>query len=273
VRSSVDIQRVAVSLLDAFSRGEPISPVTEQIEGFDLADAYRVLREIADTRAAEGWLPVGRKIGFTNRTIWELFNVAAPMWAHVWDRTVEFVTGGDATVTLANLREPRIEPEVVFKLREPISAPDDADRILASVEWFAPGFEIVHSPFPGWKFALPDATAAFGLHGKLVVGEPIAVTAENRAWLSSELARFEATLSRDGTVVDRGVGANVLDSPALALGFLAEVVASQPDQLPLTAGEIITTGTITNAFPVQPGERWSSDYGSLGVEGLSVSFA
>ena len=81
------------------------------------------------------------------------------------------------------------------------------------------------------------------------------------------------TLSKDGTVVDRGKGANVLDSPALALVHLARVLAGQPQFPPLAAGEIVTTGTVTDAWPVAAGETWSSDYGDLGIEGLSITFA
>jgi hypothetical protein len=34
----------------------------------------------------------------------------------------------------------------------------------------------------------------------------------------------------------------------------------------------VTTGTITDAWPVAAGETWSSDYGALGLEGLTLSF-
>ena len=34
--------------------------------------------------------------------------------------------------------------------------------------------------------------------------------------LAAALPKFELTLSRGGKVIDRGVGSNVLDSPALA---------------------------------------------------------
>jgi 2-oxo-3-hexenedioate decarboxylase len=74
-------------------------------------------------------------------------------------------------------------------------------------------------------------------------------------------------------VIDRGTGSNVLGSPALALGHLARVVAEQPQAPKLAAGEIATTGTITDAWPVAPGETWSSDYGALGLAGLTLTFA
>jgi 2-oxo-3-hexenedioate decarboxylase len=79
-------------------------------------------------------------------------------------------------------------------------------------------------------------------------------------------------LSRGDTVIDRGVGANVLGSPALALAHLARLLAEQPNAPKLAAGEIVTTGTVTDAWPVAAGEVWTSDYGSLGIKGLALSF-
>jgi 2-oxo-3-hexenedioate decarboxylase len=110
------------------------------------------------------------------------------------------------------------------------------------------------------------------LHGALVIGTPVIVTDANRATLAAALPTCAVTLSRGGTVIDRGVGANVLDSPALALVHLARVLAEQPQAPKLTAGEIITTGTITDAWPVAAGETWSSDYGALGLHGLTLQF-
>jgi 2-oxo-3-hexenedioate decarboxylase len=144
--------------------------------------------------------------------------------------------------------------------------------MLRSVEWMAPGFEIVHCHFPDWKFTVADATADFGVHGALVIGTPLLIDDDNRDAIAAKLSTFELTLSRDDAAVDRGLGSNVLDGPAHALGHLVQVLADQPAHQPLAAGEIITTGTITNMWPVASGERWTSDYGALGLDGLSVSF-
>jgi 2-oxo-3-hexenedioate decarboxylase len=190
------------------------------------------------------------------------------MWAH----TVHFAEAGRASVALAGFVQPRIEPEVVFKLKAPVPLTDDASELLASVEWMAAGFEIVQSHFPDWKFTAADCTAAFGLHGALVVGTPVPLTETNRSAAAAALPIFEVMLSRGGTTIDRGVGANVLGSPALALGHLARLLAAQPEFPPLAAGEIVTSGTITDAWPVRAGETWSSDYGDLGMEGLIVTF-
>jgi len=135
----------------------------------------------------------------------------------------------------------------------------------------APGFEIVQSHFPDWKFTAADCTAAFGLHGALVVGAPMAITGENRAATADMLPKFALTLKRGNDVIDEGIGAHVLGSPTLALAYLVRVLASQPKAPPLAAGELITTGTLTDAWPVTAGETWHSDYGSLRMPGLTLT--
>lgn len=269
---TTDIGAIASRLIAAWDGATTLAPITADDPAFDVAAAYEVLREIETRRVAAGWTPVGRKIGFTNRTIWPRYGVYVPMWAHVWAHTVHDAPANRFSLPLARLVQPRIEPEVVFGLAGPVPVTDDAERVLASVAWIAPGFEVVQSHFPGWKFAAADCTAAFGLHGALVVGEPRPVTPAGRASLAASLATFTLTLARAGKDVDTGVGANVLDSPALALAHLAQVLAGQPRFPPLAAGEIVTTGTVTDAWPVAPGETWSSDYGALGLPGLTLSF-
>jgi 2-oxo-3-hexenedioate decarboxylase len=267
-----DLKPIADALIAAYDTATTLSPITTSAPDFSVADGYAVLHDIETRRRAQGWKAVGRKIGFTNRTIWPRYGVYQPMWAHVWTRTVHFARDGKAALPLNGLVQPRIEPEVVFKLKGPVPLTHDAAAVLASVEWMAPGFEIVQSHFPDWKFAAADCTAAFGLHGALVVGGPLAVTDANRAALAAALPAFELTLSRGDIVIDRGVGANVLGSPALALAHLARLLADQPQSPELAAGEIVTTGTVTDAWPVAAGEVWSSDYGVLGINGLTLSF-
>ncbi len=257
-------------LLEAFDDGASLAPISASHPDFDVAAAYRVLHEFERLRVARGWKPVGRKIGFTNRTLWARYGVDRPMWAHVWAQTVTDARDGVAMLSLERSTEPRIEPEVVFGLRGPVPVGADARAVLAAVAWIAPGFEIVQSPFPGWKFTSADCTAAYGLHRALVVGTRVALSDAQRDACAVALPSFTLTLRRGDAVIERGAGANVLDSPALALGHLATVLAGQPDMPGLRAGEIVTTGTLTDAWPARPGEAWSSDYGVLGIPGMTL---
>jgi len=264
------MSEAADRLFAAIEAATQIAPLSSHDAAFDVAAAYRVLGELHGRREAQGWTRIGRKIGFTNRTIWPRYGVDRPMWSHVWDRTVTFAPAGEATLSLAGLMQPRIEPEVAFMLRAPLPDGSDVEAVLRAIAWIAPAFEIVHTVFRDWKFGAADCTAAFGLHGRLAVGPPLPVDDSNRAALAAELPRFAVALRRGDALVDTGVGANVLDSPALALMHLRDLLSVQPSFPALASGEIVTTGTLTDAWPVAPGEIWTSDYGSLGLRGLTV---
>ena len=269
VRSTTEIADALIACQD---QACSLEVITGGDPSFDVARAYEVLAAINARREAQGWVPIGRKIGFTNRTIWERYGVYQPMWAPVWSHTVHFADHGAATLPLSGFVRPRIEPEVVLKLGAVPPASDDPRELIGAVEWIAAGFEIVQSVFPDWRFAAADCTAASGLHAALVVGTPLAVTAANREGIASRLSSFELTLARGGAGVDRGTGSNVLGGPLHALAHLGRVLAGLPSFAPLAVGEIVTTGTVTDAWPVKADETWQSHYGSLGIEGLRLRF-
>jgi 2-oxo-3-hexenedioate decarboxylase len=217
-------------------------------------------------RLGLGWRPLGRKIGFTNRTIWPRYGVYEPIWGWVYDRTLIAAEADRARVPLAGLINPRIEPEVCFGLKE---TPADPERLLDCLDWVAHSVEIVQSYFPDWRFTLPDCTAANGLHGRLVIGTRTPVA--DVEGLPERLAAVEVVLRQGRRVVDRGLGANVLGSPLLALGHLVRLLARHA-WAPLVAGEVVTTGVITDAHPVAPGETWTTEISGLPLAGLSLSF-
>ncbi len=113
--------------------------------------------------------------------------------------------------------------------------------------------------------------ADFSFHWRLVVGAPHVVRNGEIPELFSQLRDCRVTLSQGEAVVDRGVGANALGHPLAALAHLAGVLAQQPQFEPLAAGEIITTGTLTAAMPIKPGESWVSKYEGLPLTGLTLT--
>lgn len=270
--SPQQIESIARDLLDAHDHARLIAPITAGDAGFDLDAAYQVAAELMRVRRSRGSRPIGRKIGFTNRSIWALYGVDAPMWAHVYDDTVSWASRGKAEVSLAGTVSPRMEPEILFKLRAPIPVGcNDAAQLLRAAEWYAHSVEIVHSHFD-WKFKLADATADWACHARLIIGEPQQIRAQDIAPLARALPAIKAVLLKGGLRQIEGAGANVLGSPAYALGFLADLLARQPFMQPLAAGEVISTGTITNALPVKPGETWSTEITGLPAQNLTIVY-
>jgi 2-oxo-3-hexenedioate decarboxylase len=266
-----DVKTVASEALAALDTGGQIAPFSARLPDFDLEDAYRVTAEIRQLREARGETPVGRKIGFTNRTIWAEYSVYGPMWGYVYDRTVHDLTEIGGRFSLAGFAEPRIEPEIVFKLGVAPAPGMDEGALLASIDWVAHGFEIVQSIFPGWVFSAPDTVAAFGLHGSLLIGSRHSISLNAEDW-GRTLSTFEIDLKRGGTIADHGRAMNVLGGPILALRHLVEILARDHVNPPLAAGEIVTTGTLTRALPVSAGETWTTELTGVALDGICVRF-
>ncbi|MEQ1943638.1 hydratase [Mesorhizobium sp. VNQ89] len=268
----MDAAAIAKTVLEAIDGGSQMQPFTTRDAAFSEADAYAVTAELRALRIARGEKPIGRKIGFTNRTIWDEYGVFQPIWGDVYDTTVRDVSPGDRVV-VSQLPEPRIEPEIVLGLASDLTPDMGVEEIAASIGWVAHGFEFVQSIFPGWKFNVADCVADGGLHGRLFVGPRRILSDRERRTLAADLSSLTIRLSHDGTVIDTGVGANVLDGPIHALAHLVAVLEKDRLNPPMRAGEIVTTGTLTRAFPVLPGEKWSTEIAGVDLPGLVVRIA
>ena len=256
-----DRGRLAGVILEALDNGGTLTPPSEGDPGFDLAAATAVSAEITRLRQARGERMVGRKIGFTNRTLWEAYGVRAPIWGPVWDTTCDVL---GQPVPLSGLCEPKIEPEIIFRLGRAPEADLSPEALLDCVSGVAFGFEIVRSPYPGWRFRPADTVACGALHGALRTGPFQPVT--------GPLGRFDAVLSCDGVEVARGASSDVMvDGPLAALAHLVEVLREEGSP-PLAAGEMVSTGTLTSAMDVAPGQVWSARLEGLDLPAAEVTF-
>jgi 2-keto-4-pentenoate hydratase len=271
--AELNSRALAQEFLEVRGRGGSLTPPSARFENWNLAAGYAVGTELDRLRREQFWVPAGRKIGFTNKTIWPALGMDTVIWAYTYDQTVNYLTGNQAELSLAGTYSTLIEPEIVFKLKAPITADDrldDGAALLEKVEWLALGYEIVDCNFPEWKFVPSDAVADFGLHYRLFIGDRQPVT--DPARLAEELHSFKIKLFKNNQEAAQGSGSDVLDSsPVLALGWLARTLAQQGAPA-LEAGEVITTGTITPAPQVKPGEFWHATVDGIDLPALGINF-
>ena len=247
--------------------------------GLDLPTAYARGLEVRALRVARGEQPCGYKIGFTNRSIWPRYQVFAPIWGTVYSSTLQLCEG-EGDIALAGppaACQPRIEPECVLSLRAaPPHRADGSltlDDIFDCLDWVAPGFEIVHTHLPDWKFAAADTVADGGLHARLLVGQRVGARslASSAEDLERLLAAAQVKLLNGDAVVDHGCGANVLDGPLHALLNFVQTLRACPGAPDVQPGDVITTGTWTDAWPVTTGQRWTAQFDAP-LAPLSVRF-
>ena len=259
------------AVLEAHRQAALMPLPSEQAGGLNLEAAYRIAMVVEQRRRAAGDEPRGWKIGFTNRSIWPRYQVHQPIWGRVWRSTLVQLDGARAEVPLAGLVQPRIEPEIVFGFKAAPRAGMAMGELIGCLDWVAHGVEIVHTHYAGWRFGgAPDTVVDFGLHGRLLVGPRVPVTEWSA--LSEDLAALTMTVTRGGTVIDRGHGALVLDGPVNALQQWLHAMAKASPAWRVAAGEVVTTGTLTDAWPVAAGERWATQPDDTRLAGLELNF-
>jgi 2-keto-4-pentenoate hydratase len=271
--SAEEIEALADRILTAGDNTASIAPITDARPNLDIADAYRVSAAITRRRKARGEKPVGWKIGFTNSAIWADQGLSAPIWGPMYDRTVAPAdSNGAAPFPASRLLEPRIEPEIGLRLASVPTPGMDESELIGCIDAVTHGFEIVQSVYPGWKLKPPDAVAAFGMHGGYRYGslEPIQA-ADRERWLKM-LVDFTVVLFRDGVEMDRGTGKNVLGGPLSALRHFVEGAATYSEGYVLRPGDLITTGTLTKALPIAPGETWSTELSGIPLPPMKITF-
>lgn len=263
-----DIDLAAKKYLDALDNATVLEPNTHLTAN----NAYAIIASIRRMRMLRGERPIGRKIGFTNSRVWPDFGISDPIWGYMFDTTVERAVSV-SSVDVSNLLEPRIEPEICFGLSGAVRPEMDDVALIGCIAWVAHGFEIVQSPYPNWKLGAADAIVANGMHGQLLLGQRNELTPQNSGEWLRRLTDFELTLACDGKTIDHGSGRNVLGGPLSALRHLAVLLTRDAVNPDLAAGEIVTTGSLTGAFPISTGQVWHTELSGISLEGLSIRVA
>jgi 2-oxo-3-hexenedioate decarboxylase len=279
--SSTDVIALANELRQAYASRQTIAAPSSREGGLDLDAAYAVEQELVRLRCADGRRTVGLKVGFANKAVWRVMKLETLVWAHMYDDTVRYAGRDAASLSLAQMCSPKIEPEIVFKMKRPLDpGTTDPAAVLASVEWIALGFEIIDCVYADWTFQPADFVAAYGLHAALVIGEPRPVETHLIPALVEALPRFTVTLSRNGELVDEGSGRNSLRSPALCLAELAAALSRRAEAqagagagtsaAPLAAGDLVSSGTLTESRAIAAGETWTAAVDGLDLPTLTL---
>jgi 2-oxo-3-hexenedioate decarboxylase len=252
--SVTDIKSATEKLLLAEDQRVAITRITDEWSGLDLETAYRVQAQVIASRVAQGRTVIGTKLGLTSKAKQSRMGISSPLTAKLLDN---YFLPSDTPIPLANLIQPRIEPEIVFIMKDDLKGPNiTAAQALAAVETVHAGFEVIDSRFIDYSFALPDVVSDNASSAYFFMGI--------KGVSPSEIdLLFEAVaLSVNGKCVATATGAAVQGHPAEALALAANSLAAQGDYI--RAGEIVLTGGLTDAVPVLAGVQISAEFTNLG---------
>lgn len=125
--------------------------------------------------------------------------------------------------------------------------------------------EVVHSTWTGYRFTLAQNTADLSSAGQVVLGPALPPHALDA------LDQVSVVLFDGSDELGRGRGADADGHPLGALAFLAARLAA--DDRGLEAGQVVITGGLTRAFPLEPGHRLSARFTCADGSATGVSVA
>ena len=244
----------ARALLDAYSSGKPIPPLTATYDDITLEDAYAIQLLQIEELGRAGRTVKGHKVGLTSAAMQRMLGVNQPDYGHLLD---DFFFLEHEPIPLERFVQPRIEPEVAFVLKHPLQGPGvTVHQAIAAVDFVVPALEIVDSRIEDWKIGLMDTIADNASSGALVLGST--PTPLHRV----DLRLAGAVMTRNGAVVGTGAGGAVLGSPLSSLVWLANTVGARG--VTLEAGQVVLPGSVCAMSPVAAGDTFAASFAGLG---------
>ena len=249
-----NIEDLAAELLRAQQQCTPLDPLTDRFPDLDIAQAYQIQLAIIRSRLKEGRRVVGKKIGLTSKAMQDMLGVRESDYGHLLD---DMVVLNGQPVAVDKLLQPRCEGEIAFLLGRDVKGPGvTVADVLAATEAVIPALEIVDSRIRDWKIKIQDTIADNASSARVVLGDKLTPVHD------LDLRLVGMVLMKNGQVVATGAGAAVLGHPAASVAWLANKLLEF--DIPLKAGEIILSGSLTAAPPVAAGDYFRADFDRLG---------
>ncbi len=250
------IEKLALRLIEADKKCEPIDPINDQYPDMTYDDAYRIQFETIRLREKEGAVVVGRKIGLTSKAMQELIGLDEPDFGIIVDRKV---FGEGQTISTKTMIVPRIEAEIGFLLKYDLRGPGvTAIDVLAATEGVMPLFEVKDSRIRTLKPTIFDAIADNATSGIVILGGKLTpLTPE------IDLRLTGMVFEKDGNIVSTATGAAALGNPAEPVAWLANKMSEYG--IVLRKGEFVMSGGLSRAEEVAPGSSFKATFDRLGT--------
>lgn len=247
------------ALYDAFISRKPIERLSLKFpDTLTVKAAYEIQRYMLELIEKDGRHPAGHKIGLTSKAMRDLVHIDEPDYGKIY---YEDCHHSNADVKCSDFIYPRIEAELLFKLRSDLNKPDITfEDVVEAVEFFVPAFEIIDNRYKIEGQLIADSIADNAANGAYVIADaPCYFESLEEA---RKLAQYGITLEKNGRQLDTSTCAAVMGNPVEAVRWLANKMYAKHD--PLLRGELVLSGSIIAAVEVAPGDYFRCDYGKLG---------
>ncbi len=252
--STLPVDALAERLITSARDRVATTPLTDDHADLDITTAYVIQDAVVSARRAQGAIVAGAKLGLTSVAKQQQMNVDSPLYGWLTD---DMLIDTGAPLVCDRYIQPRCEPEIAFLLGHDLAGPDvSAAHVLAATELVFPAIDVLDSRFSGYKFTLPDVVAdnsscaGYALGGQGISPDGI------------DLRLVGCAFYKNGQLLATASGAAVLGHPAASVAWLVRELASRGRGL--SAGQVVLSGSMTEAVAVAPGDTVTTRIDRLG---------
>lgn len=249
-------EQFALALHEARSTKSTVTPPSTTWT-LDLKWAQAVQLSDKQLRIASGEKVVGAKLGLTSFAKQQAMNIEKPVFGFLTDKMQV-----GSKIARATFNQPRIEPELVFKLAQDISEPIELAQASQYIDAVAVGFEIIDSRYPKFQFTFEDVIADNTSAAGFAVGPW-------HKYVGADLSELLGWIEEDGVQLASGLLSELLGDPLKTIVALSAWMHSVGETL--SAGSVVLAGAMTNAFPISAGKIYRAGIDGLGFLDLDVT--
>ena len=267
VLNASDAMACGAALFQAEAARTQIRMMTADHPGMDMDDAYAIQAAFVQHKLDAGGRINGWKIGLTSKAMQYALGINIPDSGILFE---DMFFDHAGIVPDDRFIEPRIEAEIAFIMKTDLAGPDvTRDDVIAATEAVAPALEILDTriyradPDSGATRTVLDTISDNAANAGVVIGDM------RHAVDAFDLRHVGAILRRNDEVEETGLGAGVLDDPALSMAWLVHRLASYGDGL--RAGDVVLSGSFIRPVEARHGDSFLADYGPFGS--VAITFA
>lgn len=255
-----EISQVSQQLLEAYQKSCAIAALTEQYPDITTDDAYQIQTQVTKSRVESGARVVGRKIGLTSQVMMDMLKVHEPDYGPLFDDQM-YLDG--CKIDRSKMIQPRIEAEIAFLINKDLKGPScTAFQVLDSTSGILASLEIIDSRISDWKIKIQDTVADNASCWGFVVSPRVFSP------LNLDLRVLGLAVYKNGELISTAAGAAVMGNPLESVAWLVNKLAAYGEML--KAGDIILSGSLVGAFPIEKGDRVDAVFDRIGSVSVNI---
>lgn len=262
MESSYEIKRQwCNALLKAREEVAPADPLSSLSGDLTIDEAYEVQEMVVKERLEKGERVIGWKIGATSRAVMDQLAINEPILGCM---TSESEYSFLQEVKASHFCKLAVEGEIAFIMGKALKDPGvTRTDVIQATAGIMGAVELVDCRIKDWQTTTSEAIADNALHAGIILGNVM------KPLSGFDLIHEGIVLCRNGQLLASACGVEALGNPLNVVMWLANKLVEFGKGL--NEGDVVSTGSLTTFFFVDPGDVIDVSFSNLGRIQFRVS--